>query len=556
MAMAGQNVMVLNTNTKREVGRGAQLGNVAASRAVADIIRTTLGPRSMLKMLLDPMGGIVMTNDGNCILREVDVSHPAAKSMIELARAQDEEVGDGTTSVIVLAGEMLAVARPFIDRNMHPTVVCRAYNEALQFALGVVRKMAIAVVDGEDDRLRTVVRSCIGTKFVSRFEDQMVDLAVTAVKCVQETRDPSGLGELDKVGKSTIDIKRYAKVEKIPGGELSECRVLTGVMFNKDVTHAKMSRSKRNPRVLLLDCPLEYKKGESNANIEIMKDSDWDEILRLEEEYIQKISTCIIKMKPDVVITEKGLSDLCQHYLVKAGISAIRRIRKTDNNRIARVTGATICNRVEEITEADIGTDAGLFEVRKIGDEYFTFIEECKKPKACTILLRGASKDVLNEIERNLQDAMQTARNVLCEPLLLPGGGAVEMHVAQALKEHADKIEGSAQWPFAAVGDALEVIPRTLCQNCGGDTVRVMSELRSLHAEGGNPNKGIDGATGQITDMAELGIFEAFSVKVQTIKTAIESAIMLLRIDDICSGSKPKNSAYGDALNSGQLDDM
>ena len=316
------------------------------------------------------------------------------------------------------------------------------------------------------------------------------------------------------------------------------------------------SRSIKNPRILLLDCPLEYKKGESNANIEIMKDSDWDDILRLEEEYIQKISMEIIKHKPDVVITEKGLSDLCQHYLVKEGITAIRRIRKTDNNRIAKVCGATIVNRVEEISDSDIGTLAGKFEVRKIGDEYFTFIEECQNPKACTILLRGASKDVLNEIERNLQDAMQTARNVLTEPLLLPGGGAVEMHIAQALKEHADKVEGSEQWPFQAVGDALEVIPRTLCQNCGGDTVRVMSELRSMHANGQNPNHGIDGATGKITDMAELGIFEAFAVKAQTIKTAIESAIMLLRIDDICSGSKPANTAYGDALNSGQLDDM
>merc|ERR1711988_1203133 len=273
-------------------------------------------------------------------------------------------------------------------------------------------------------------------------------------------------------------------------------------------------------------------------------------------EYIENMCAQIVAVKPDIVITEKGVSDLAQHYLMKANITAFRRLRKTDNNRVARATGATIVPGTDEILESDVGEGCGLFEVRKLGDEYFAFLEECDEPKACTILLRGASKDVLNEIERNLQDAMQTARNVLCEPLLLPGGGAVEMHVAMALKEHADKIEGSAQWPFAAVGDALEVIPRTLCQNCGGDTVRVMSELRSLHAEGGNPSKGINGSTGQITDMAELGIYEAFSVKVQTIKTAIESAIMLLRIDDICSGSKPKNSAYGEALNSGQLDDM
>jgi len=236
--------MVLNTGTKREHGRRAQMGNIAAGVAISNLIRTTLGPKSMLKMLLDPMGGIVMTNDGNCILREVDVSHPAAKSMIELARAQDEEVGDGTTSVIVLAGEMLAVARPFIDRNMHPTVVCRAYNKALQFALDILRGMAVKVEDGDDERLRTVVRSCIGTKFVSRFEDQMVDLAVLAVKTVAENVRGEG-------NKKVIDIKRYAKVEKIPGGELSECRVLNGVMFNKDVTHPKMSRSITNPRIMV-----------------------------------------------------------------------------------------------------------------------------------------------------------------------------------------------------------------------------------------------------------------------------------------------------------------
>ena len=274
--MGGPQVHVMNQQVQRETGRKAQLSNIAAGKAVSDIIRTTLGPRSMLKMILDPMGGIVMTNDGNSILREVDVSHPAAKSMIELSRAQEEEVGDGTTSVIVLAGEYLSKAEPLLERQIHPTVICNGYLKALDDAVSALDEMATPLDLNNREMLANIVESCTGTKFVSRFSNLMVDLSLAAVQTVAS----------EDMGRKEIDIKRYAKVEKIPGGELSECRVLTGVMFNKDVTHAKMARSKRNPRVLLLDCPLEYKKGESNANIEIMKDSDWDEILRLEEEYI------------------------------------------------------------------------------------------------------------------------------------------------------------------------------------------------------------------------------------------------------------------------------
>ena len=523
------------------------MGNITAGKAIADIIRTTLGPRSMLKMLLDAMGGIVMTNDGNCILREIDVSHPAAKSMHELSRAQDEEVGDGTTSVIVIAGEMLAVARPFLERNMHPIIICRAYNQALQHSLKVCESLA-KTVDADDHQvLLKVVRSCVGTKFVSRWGDFLCDLALQAVKAV--TVD---LGN----GKKEIDVKRYAKVEKMPGGDLSECRVLNGVMFNKDITHASMRRSIKNPRILLLDCPLEYKKGESDLNIEVMKEDDWDKLLQIEEDYIKDLCAKIIMLKPDVVITEKGLSDLAQHFLIKAGISCIRRIRKTDNNRVARACGATICNRVEEVTEADLGTKAGLFEVRKIADDYFTYIEECQDAKACTIILRGASKDVLNEIERNLQDALQVARTVVSDPRLLPGGGSTEMHIAASLIEQSKKISGSAQYPFRAVGEALEVIPRTLCDNCGGDTLRIITELRAMHANNSNPTFGVDGATGKIADMNDISVWEPYQVKVQTLKTAIESATMLLRIDDIVSGSKAKQSAYGEALASGSLNEQ
>ena len=326
---------------------------------MADIIRTTLGPRSMLKMLLDPMGGIVMTNDGNCILREVDVSHPAAKSMIELSRAQDEEVGDGTTSVIILSGEILAMAEPLLERNFHPTVIVKGYNQALQKSLEVCKQICRTIDVNNMNELREIVQSTLGTKFSSRWSTQMVDIAIKAV-----------LKVIIRHGEYTeVDVKMYVRIEKIPGGELSDCCVMDGVMLNKDITHSKMRRKIVNPRILLLDCPLEYKKGDSQANVEIMNEEDFTALLRQEEEYIEQICAQIVAFKPDIVITEKGISDLAQHYLLKANISAIRRVRKTDNNRIARATGATIVTRADEIQESDVGTRCGLFEIRKIGDE-------------------------------------------------------------------------------------------------------------------------------------------------------------------------------------------
>jgi T-complex protein 1 subunit gamma len=341
-------------------------------------------------------------------------------------------------------------------------------------------------------------------------------------------------------GRKEIDVKRYAKVEKLSGGELSDCRVLDGVMVNKDITHPKMRRTIKNPRVLLLDCPLEYKKGESQTNVEVTKESDWEKLLMQEEEEMKKLCDEISKVKPDLVITEKGVSDLAQHFLMKANISVIRRIRKTDNNRIARVTGAHICNRTEELSEAMIGTKCGLFEIKHIGDEQFAFLVECADPTACTIILRGASRDVLNEMERNLQDAFCVARNIILEPKLLPGGGATEMELAARMKEKAKSIEGTRQYAYRAVADALEVIPRSLAHNCGADVVRLMTDLRSRHATSSGLNWGIDGNAGVVADVKELGVMDTFAVKKQTLRTAVEAAAMLLRIDDIISGISRK----------------
>ncbi|XP_017488455.1 PREDICTED: T-complex protein 1 subunit gamma [Rhagoletis zephyria] len=523
-----QPILVLSQNTKRESGRKVQLENINAGKAIADVIRTCLGPQAMLKMLMDPMGGIVMTNDGNAILREITVQHPAAKSMIEIARTQDEEVGDGTTSVIVLAGEMLAAAEQFLQQQIHPTVIIRAYREALEDIIKHLQTdLSVPLDVNNKDKMAEVVKTCVGTKFIGKWSDLAVKIALDAV----------GTVALNENGRLEVDIKRYAKVEKIPGGSIDESCVLKGVMINKDVTHPKMRRYIENPRIVLLDCSLEYKKGESQTNVEIIGEQDFTRMLQIEEEFVQRICADIIAVKPDIVFTEKGVSDLAQHYLLKAGITAIRRLRKTDNLRIARACGATIVNRTEELTEKDVGTGAGLFEIKKFGDEYFTFITNCKDPKACTILLRGASKDILNETERNLQDALHVARNLIIEPRLVAGGGAIEMAVSQLLSRK--QLKG----PYTAVAHALEIIPRTLAQNCGANTIRTLTALRAKHASHSGDAVcawGIDGESGEIVDMNVKGIWEPLAVKLQTYKTAVETAILLLRIDDIVSGSKKR----------------
>ncbi|BFZ63226.1 T-complex protein 1 subunit gamma [Saitoella coloradoensis] len=525
-------VIVVNNNGERQTGRKAQTSNITAAKTVADIIRTCLGPKAMLKMLLDPMGGVLLTNDGHSILREIDVAHPAAKSMIELSRTQDEEVGDGTTTVIILAGEILAYALPHLERNIHPVVIISALKEALKDALDIVEKISIPVKVEDDKEMTRLISASIGTKFVAKWNDLMCKLALDAVRTVAT----------DVNGRAEVDVKRYARIEKVPGGDVEESRVLDGVMLNKDITHPKMRRRIENPRVVLLDCPLEYKKGESQTNIEITKEEDWNRILQIEEEQVKAMCESILALKPDLVITEKGVSDLAQHYFLKANVTALRRVRKSDNNRIARATGATIVNRVEDLQESDVGTGCGLFNIEKIGDEYFTFLTKCKDPKACTILLRGPSKDIINEVERNLQDAMSVARNVFFHPKLAPGGGATEMAVSVGLAEKARSIEGVMQWPYRAVADAMEVIPRTLVQNCGANPVKVLTQLRAKHVEG-QSSFGIDGDNGKIVDMHTYGIWEPQQVKTQSLKTAIESACMLLRVDDIVSAKRAASGA-------------
>ncbi|XP_068207270.1 T-complex protein 1 subunit gamma-like [Palaemon carinicauda] len=488
----------------------------------------------MVNMLMDPMGGIVMTNDGNAILREITVQHPAAKHMIEIARTQDEEVGDGTTSVVILAGEMLAVAEQFLQHKMHPVIIIQAYRQALEDAICTLEDQLSIPIDLEcEEKMVDVIKSCIGTKFMGQYADLACAIALKAVKTITTESD----------GRKEIDVKKWARIEKIPGGTIEECQVLSGIMVNKDVTHQKMKRRIENPRIILLDCPLEYKKGESQTDVELTAETDFTKMLEMEEEHVKSLCADLIALRPDLIITEKGVSDLAQHFLVKAGITCLRRVKKSDNNRLSKACGAVIVNRTEELKEEDVGTGAGLFEVKKIGDEYFTFITECKDPKACTILLRGPSKDILNEVERNLQDALGVARNLVVEPKLVLGGGAVEMALSHILQEKAKSVSGVKQWPYSALGQALEVIPRTLAQNCGANIIRLLTNLRAKHANG-ETFWGVDGESGEMTDMRTIKIWEPLTVKLQVYKTTVETAVLLLRIDDIVSGSK-KNKGEG-----------
>ncbi|ORM41205.1 T-complex protein 1 subunit gamma [Babesia sp. Xinjiang] len=534
-----QTVLVFKPSLKKESDRKAQLATIQASRALSEVIRTTLGPRAMLKMMLDPMGGIVITNDGNAILREIDVANPAAKSLIELSRSQDEEVGDGTTSCVILSGQMLANSEPLLKREIHPSKIVEGYMEALEDALAVMDAIATKIDLNNEEAVKDVIQSSLETKFSSRWGNLIASLALSAVQKVKLTRPD---------GRTVIDIKRYAKVEKLPGGMPEDSVVLDGILVNKDVTHPSMARRVENPRVLILDCTLEYKKGESQTIVDISDEAGWAKLLEQEETEIFNMCQNIIQTGCNVVVTEKGVSDLAQHFLSKAGISCIRRVRKTDANRLSRVTGATIVNRTEELLPSDVGTGCGLFEVKKIGDEYFSYFIQCKDPKACSIVLRGSSKDVLNEIERNLQDALNVCRNIMLEGKLLPGGGATEIEVACRLAAKLDSKAGLKRWSYRAAAKAFEVIPKTLAQNCGANPVRIITELTSMHVAG-NVNAGLDGETGEICDTMKKRIFDTYTVKAQIFKSAIEAACMLLRIDMIVSGiGKREEPSTGEKL--------
>ena len=517
-------IIVLNQTTKRDTGRKAQLSCIAAAKNTADVIRTCLGPQAMLKMILDSMGTLVITNDGNSILREIDVGHPAAKSIIELARGQDEEVGDGTTSVVVLAGELLSVLEKHVKDGIHPHILISGLRKALDDALKHLETIKKPINNKDDSELLGIIKSAIGTKFLSKWSDLIAKLALDAVRTIC-TDD------------GIVDLKRQLRIERIPGGEIEDSYVMRGTMINKDVLHSNMRRRIEHPKILLLDCGLEYKKGESITNIEISGENDYADVLAEEEAQVKDICDAVIATGCDLVCAEKGVSDLALHYLSEAGITALRRFQKVHMERIAACTGATILSNPRDAVESDLGTKCGLYECRKFGDEWWSFFDNCENPKACTMVLRGPTKDVLLEMFRIMDDALKVAKNLLKEPSLLPGGGATEVSVSAALRKKCAQLDSVEQIAYGSAAVAFEVIPRTLIQNCGASPMKVLTKLRSIHSEDPSKfNMGINGLTGEIADMSKLNVWDTLAVKSQAYKTAFECAISLLRVDDIVSG--------------------
>ncbi|KFD53071.1 hypothetical protein M513_05985 [Trichuris suis] len=496
-------LILLSENTRQETGREVQLGNIEAARAIAEV------------MLVDTVGGTVITSDGNAVLREIEVPHPAAKSMIEISRTQDQETGDGTTSVIILAAEILNATEPFLTQGMHPVHIIRALQAALTDVLAHCRdKLGKSININNEEELLHVVRSCIGSNISSAWMNIVMHMAVDAIKVVT----------VDTPFGKQIDIKRYVRVEKVPGGQIEDSKLIKGVVLNKDIVHASMARRIKNPRVILLDSSLEFHKFESQASFECSDMTSVTSMLETEEKAVKAMCDSIIELKPNLVFCEKGVSDLAQHFLVMKNISVIRRIKRTDSDRLAKVTGATIVHDPADLTERDVGTKASEFYIEKIGDEYFTFVINDKDAKACTLLLRGPNKDILMEMDRSLQDALHVVRNVFLNPKVLPGGGAAEMALAQVIKEKANSIKGEQQFVYRAVADAFEIIPRTLLQNSGADIIRVITALRAKHTEAGNETLGINGITGEMADMNKLNVWDPLTVRVQVYKTAIEQA--------------------------------
>jgi T-complex protein 1 subunit gamma len=512
--------------------------NISGAKAVANIIRTTLGPRSMLKMIIDNQGGIIVTNDGYCVLREIETFHPAAKSLIELSRMQDNEIGDGTTTVVLLSAELLKTAEILLKRKFHPNQIIGGYYKVLNDILFFFEKnLSFDIKKSNFEDISKIILTSICTKFVGRYSRLICEIAFKAICKINLKFE-------------TLQIKEFIKIEKITGGQIENSRVLSGILIAKDVSHPKMRRFILNPKILLLDCHVDFKKGESKLSLEITDESKWEDTLKTEENYTIYLCNILKKFNPDVIITEKNLSDLALHYLFKSNISVIRRIRKSDNNRLAKATGSTIVSNIEDIETTDIGT-ARCFSVKKIGEEYYTFITGCKGLSSCTIVLFGSSKDILDEVERNLHDAIGITRSIISIPKITPGGGAVELAISNYLREKSEITKNDSFFIYNSIALALEIIPKILIENCGLSVLNKISKLKAIHSDNGLCY-GIEGKYGKICDMRKIGIMEPSYMKSQIFKTAIENATMIMRVDRILYGlkEKDKNSTQIDTGNS------
>ncbi|MEM5879574.1 MAG: thermosome subunit beta [Candidatus Aenigmatarchaeota archaeon] len=523
--LGGQPILILPEGTLRSTGRDAQKNNIAAAKAVADAVKTTLGPKGMDKMLVDSIGDIVITNDGVTILEEMDVEHPAAKMMVEVAKTQNEEVGDGTTTSVVIAGELLKKAEELLDQEIHPTVITRGFKIAKDEALKIVEEIAKPIDIDDTETLMKIAMTSMSGKSVEKASPKLAEIVIEAVKKIAKKVN-------GKIEVNTDDISRVKK----HGGSAEETELIEGIIVDKEVVHPAMPKKVENARIALLDVALEVKEPETDAEIRITSPEQMQAFLDQEQRMLKSMVDKIVRVNANVVLCQKGIDDVAQHYLAKKGILACRRVKQSDMEKLAKATGGRIISNLDDLTPEDLGF-AKIVEEKKIAGESMTFVRGCKDPKAVSILVRGSTEHVVDEIDRSIEDAIGAVASALEVGKVVAGAGSPEAEVAKRLRKFAEKFSGREQLAILAFADAMEVIPRALAENGGLDPIDTLVELRAAH-EQGKVSYGINLYNGKVADAFEMGVIEPLKVKTQAIKSAAEAAEMILRIDDVIAASK------------------
>lgn len=522
---AGQPVIILKEGSSENKGREAQRNNIMAAKLIAEIIRSSLGPRGMDKMLVDSIGDVTITNDGATMLKEIDVQHPAAKMMVEISKATDNEVGDGTTSAVIVAGALLEKAEELIAKEVHPTVIVDGYLKAAEKAQQVLEQMAEKIDPTAKKDLLKVATTSMMTKLVVEDAPALAEIVVSAIQQVSELVDKEHKVDIDNV-----------KVEKKPGGSLKDTQLISGVALDKEVVHSGMPKRVDDAKIALINSPLEIEKTEFSAEIRINDPEQMQKFLDEENNILKGMAEKVEQSGANVLVCQKGIDDIAQHYLSRRGILAIRRVKESDMTKLAKATGGRVVTNLDDLTSKDLG-HAKLVEERKLEDDKWVFIEGCKNPKAVTILVRGGSQRVVDEAERALHDALMVTKDVVEKPQIVAGGGAPEAEVAFKVREWAQKLSGREQLAALKFADAIESIALILAENAGMDPIDTQVELRARHGKG-DKWFGVDAGSGKVSDMWAKSVIEPLAVKVQILKAATEAASMILRIDDVIASSK------------------
>ncbi|HEU5488897.1 MAG TPA: thermosome subunit beta [Candidatus Nitrosotalea sp.] len=529
-------IILLKEGSTQTKGNDAQRNNIQAAKLVSELVRTSLGPRGMDKMLVDTLGDVTITNDGATILKEIDVQHPAAKMMVEISKSTDNEVGDGTTSTVVLAGALLEKAEELVTKNVHPTVVVDGFKKASEKAIEVLRQVATLIDPRDKKYLKKIATTTLASKLVSTNSSELADVVVDSVLAVAEKSGDKYKVDIDNI-----------KVEKKSGGSIRDTKLIQGIVLDKEVVHGAMPKRIDNAKIALLNAPLEIEKTEFDAKININSPDQMQLFIDEENKMIKKMTDKITQSGANVVLCQKGIDDMAQHYLQKAGILAVRRIKESDMTKLAKATGARIVSNVTELTANDLGS-ANLVEERLVETDRWVFVEDCKNPKAVSILVRGGSQRIVDEAERSVHDALMAVKDAVVYPKIVVGGGAPEAHVAHKIREWANTLEGRSQLAAQKFADGIETIPLVLAENTGMDPLDTQVDLRSKSASG-KATYGIDVTTAKVGDLSTRDIYEPLAVKEQVINAATETACMILRIDDVIAASKsremPKPGGYG-----------